>query len=403
MREGLPALADGRSSPPSGRVGGAAGKRRCPSPCLGAALARRGARPGSSEEEEVAAAPGRRGAARSGAARRGPAEAPPAPCRRPPGCAAQTFCRAAGPCGGAALPRHLPVAEPGGGWVGGERPPSAAGGHGRQPEEEEEEALSVGPAVSARRASFSTAALRFARRLSQVPPRSRPARRANLARGAGGGGPGPIGGCHWAGSARQSGESGSGARTRFEPLAPEVRSGARAGRRARLRRGCSRLAPGEARPPSRPLPERISVCAALVNRCSEGCRPLRSCRLPRGRCGARPRWPLGPGRRRVRPAAPSCQAVRRPPPRAPPGLSAAGALAATGGGFAENRFQPARFFASSRRRGEAEPGKEEESSEGSRGGCPPGPARRGAAPLVTCRAPGSGGTATGHRVASWGL
>lgn len=302
-------------------------------------------------------------------------------------------------CPGTSLSRS----REGGGWVGGERPPSAAGGHGRQPEEEEEEALSVGPAVSARRASFSTAALRFARRLSQVPPRSRPARRANLARGAGGGGPGPIGGCHWAGSARQSGESGSGARTRLEPLAPEVRSGARAGRRARLRRGCSRLAPGEARPPSRPLPERISVCAALVNRCSEGCRPLRSCRLPRGRCGARPRWPLGPGRRRVRPAAPSCQAVRRPPPRAPPGLSAAGALAATGGGFAENRFQPARFFASSRRRGEAEPGKEEESSEGSRGGCPPGPARRGAAPLVTCRAPGSGGTATGHRVASWGL
>lgn len=44
-----------------------------------------------------------------------------------------------------------------------------AGGHGRQPEEEEEEALSAGPAVSARRASFSTARLRFARRLSQVP------------------------------------------------------------------------------------------------------------------------------------------------------------------------------------------------------------------------------------------
>lgn len=134
MREGLPALADGRSSPPSGRVGGAAGKRRCPSPCLGAALARRGARPGSSEEEEVAAAPGRRGAARSGAARRGPAEAPPAPCRRPRGCAAQTFCRAAGPCGGAALPRHLPVAEPGGGWGAaperGGRARAAAGGGG---------------------------------------------------------------------------------------------------------------------------------------------------------------------------------------------------------------------------------------------------------------------------------
>lgn len=104
----------------SGSVGGARGS---PRPCLGAALAGCGARLRGSEEEEVAAAPGRLPAARRGAPRRGPAEAPPRAVPPPPGCAAQTFWRAAGPCGGAALPRHLPVAEP-----RGERPRSAAGG-----------------------------------------------------------------------------------------------------------------------------------------------------------------------------------------------------------------------------------------------------------------------------------
>lgn len=43
--------------------------------------------------------------------------------------------------------------------------------------------MSAGPAVSARRASFSTTGLRFARCLLQVVPRTPPARRANLVRG----------------------------------------------------------------------------------------------------------------------------------------------------------------------------------------------------------------------------
>lgn len=85
---------------------------------------------------------------------------------------------------------------------------------------------------------------------------------------------------------------------------------------------------GQALPPALPLPRRISVCADKpLLRGGRRSRPLRSCRLPRGRCEARPRWPSGPGRRRGRAGgAVLSGGEETSPPRPPTSRAAPGRL-----------------------------------------------------------------------------
>lgn len=106
-------------------------------------------------------------------------------------------------------------------------------------------------------------------------------------------GEGMGGGCCWAGSARRSGESHSRAPTHRGPLAPEVRSRARAGRRARFRRGCWSPARG-----TLPLTARSPAGFGAVQ--LRRVRSLRSCRG----AGAEPAREGGGAGRRCRPVSP---------------------------------------------------------------------------------------------------
>lgn len=148
-----------------------------------------------------------------------------------------------------------------------------------------------------------------------------------------------------AGPARRSGESHSGAPTRRGPLAPEVRSGARAGRHARVRRGCR--SPARRGTASRPLPGPVSGCAAAPRG------PL-AVVLPRGQSGARPRGRRG--WRAVLAGGAVLSAHGCGDCRAPPGWPR---LRRAGRGIGGSHFQPVGWLsASSPRLGEAEPGEE---------------------------------------------
>lgn len=129
-----------------------------------------------------------------------------------------------------------------------------------------------------------------------------PGPEGKLGEGAGGGGgPGPVGGRYWTGSARRSGESGSGVPARLDPLAAEVGSGPGLTGVP----GCGGLLEaftgvGRGSASCRPLPKRISVCAAPVNGRSEAgggrrSRPLRSSPLAEGPVRSSPALAVGPG------------------------------------------------------------------------------------------------------------
>lgn len=239
-----------------------------------------------SEEEEVAAAPA--GLNGSGAAA--------------PGCTVQTLCRAAGPCGGGAVWwRGAAPAPPCRGAEGGAAP--ERGGRARATA-----GVGGGNAVSGAGRLRPLGILQHHR--AALRPLPAPGTAAHPTGSAGKLGEGAGGGCCWAGSARRSGERHSGGPTRRGPLAPEVRSGARAERRARIRRGCwSPARRGHCLPPG-PRPG-FGLCG-----CSGGVRSLCSCREAR----AEPALEGGGAGGRCRPVSPW---VRGLP--GPAGLAAAGA------------------------------------------------------------------------------
>lgn len=165
-------------------------------------------------------------------------------------------------------------------------------------------------------------------------------------------GEGMGGGCCWAGSARRSGESHSRAPTHRGPLAPEVRSRARAGRRARFRRGCWSPARGTLPLPPAPRPG-LGLCSSGGSaRCGPAEGPEQS---PPGRVAG-----LAGGAVLSARGCGDCWA--------PPGYPRPGH---TGGGIAGSRFQPVGLLSPSiPRRGEAEPAPSEEGALRGAGGRP---------------------------------
>lgn len=251
-----------------------------------------------SEEEEVAAAPGRADRDRS----------------RRPGLRRANFV----PGGGAVWRRGAAPAPPRRGAEGGAAP--ERGGRARATA-----GVGGGNAVSGAGRLRPPGILQHHR--AALRPLPAPGTAAHPTGSAGKLGEGAGGGCCWAGSARRSGESHSGAATRRGPLTPEVRSGARAGRGARVRRDCWSPAMGGHCLPPAPRPgSGLCSCSRGSARCGPAQGPERS--PPGGRRGWR--------------AVPSCQPLGA-------GLPGSAGLPAAGANRRRHRRQslPGWLFASS--------------------------------------------------------